>query len=585
MAGTLHCRDSRRARKTRLRLKHSSLNRLESLPFRLRHTGGGKSKSPLPLPEWSRLFGGSAARLSESNWSSPESSEERRFPRQRAEALGSLSFGSVFFGDSKKMNPAGGPEPAGIDLNFDFLKLQQKRENKTMSAKKIMIIDNEEGLCRMMEAVLMDDGHAVRSFTNPLEAVEVFRPGIWDLVISDIKMPGIDGLEVLQRIKATEADIPVIMITAFATVEMSIQALRRGAYDMLTKPFEPDELLFRVRNALSHNDLQNENKQLREELAGKFNFDNIIGASMALQKLLDKVEKVAIRDTSVLITGESGTGKELIAQAIHYNSPRREKPFIAINCGAIPDSVLESELFGHKKGSFTGAESDKEGLLKAADGGTLFLDEIGNLPLNVQKTLLRFLQEQEFRRIGDTESTRVDVRLISATNADLTADVETGEFREDLFYRLNVINLHLPPLRERRADIPLLATHFIAEQNKKFNTSIKGLSAEAQRAASEYSWPGNIRQLRNVIEACMTIESTEQIDLSTLAQFIETEDTPSEEDDYNQALGRFEIDYLHQLLRSVDGNIEEAAQKAGMNMATIYRKLKKYGLRKQDVLD
>ena len=454
-----------------------------------------------------------------------------------------------------------------------------------MSAKKIMIIDNEEGLCRMMEAVLMDDGHAVRSFTNPLEAVEVFRPGIWDLVISDIKMPGIDGLEVLQRIKAAEADIPVIMITAFATVEMSIQALRKGAYDMLTKPFEPDELLFRVRNALSHNDLQNENKQLREELAGKFNFDNIIGASMALQKLLDKVEKVAIRDTSVLITGESGTGKELIAQAIHYNSPRREKPFIAINCGAIPDSVLESELFGHKKGSFTGAESDKEGLLKAADGGTLFLDEIGNLPLNVQKTLLRFLQEQEFRRIGDTESTRVDVRLISATNADLTTDVETGEFREDLFYRLNVINLHLPPLRERRADIPLLATHFIAEQNKKFNTSIKGLSAEAQRAASEYSWPGNIRQLRNVIEACMTIESKEQIDLSTLAQFIETEDTPSEEDDYNQALGRFEIDYLHQLLRSVDGNIEEAAQKAGMNMATIYRKLKKYGLRKQDVLD
>ncbi len=454
-----------------------------------------------------------------------------------------------------------------------------------MSAKKIMIVDNEEGLCRMMEAVLMDDGHAVRSFNDPLEAVEVFRPGIWDLVISDIKMPGIDGLEVLQRIKTAEPDIPVIMITAFATVEMSIQALRKGAYDMLTKPFEPDELLFRVRNALNHNQLLNENQQLREELASKFNFDTIIGASIALQKLLDKVEKVAVRDTSVLITGESGTGKELIAQAIHYNSPRKDQPFIAINCGAIPDSVLESELFGHKKGSFTGAEADKEGLLKAADGGTLFLDEIGNLPLNVQKTLLRFLQEQEFRRIGDTQPTRVDVRLISATNSDLTSEVEQGAFREDLFYRLNVINLHLPPLRERRADIPLLATHFIAAQNKKFNTNIKGLSAEAQRAASEYSWPGNIRQLKNVIEACITIETKEQIDLTTLAQFIETEDTPSEEDDYNQALGRFEIDYLRQLLRSVDGNIEEAAHKAGMNMATIYRKLKKYGLRKEDVLD
>jgi DNA-binding NtrC family response regulator len=215
----------------------------------------------------------------------------------------------------------------------------------------------------------------------------------------------------------------------------------------------------------------------------------------------------------------------------------------------------------------------------------LFLDEIGNLPLNVQKTLLRFLEEQEFRRIGDTEPTRVNVRLISATNADLTTDVEKGDFREDLFYRLNVINLHLPPLRERRADIPLLAAHFIAEQNKKFSTNIKGLSAEAQRAASEYSWPGNIRQLKNVIEACLTIETKEQIDISTLAQFIETDNSPSEEDDYNQALGRFEIDYLRQLLRSVDGNIEEAAHKAGMNMATIYRKLKKYGLRKEDVLE
>ncbi len=453
-----------------------------------------------------------------------------------------------------------------------------------MSAKKIMIIDNEEGLCRMMQAVLMDEGHAVRSFNDPLEAVELFRPGIWDLVITDIKMPGIDGLEVLQRVRQADAEVPVIMITAFATVEMSIQALRKGAYDMLTKPFEPDELLFRVRNALNHNQLKSENQQLREELAGKFDFGNIIGASSALQKLLDKVEKVAVRDTSVLITGESGTGKELVAQAIHHNSPRCEQPFIPINCGAIPESVMESELFGHKKGSFTGADRDKEGLLKAADGGTLFLDEIGNLPLNVQKSLLRVLQEQEFRRVGDTQPTRVDVRLISATNSDLSAEVGRGNFREDLYYRLNVINLHLPPLRERCADIPLLAAHFIARQNDRFKTAISGLSAEAQRAACEFSWPGNIRQLKNVIEACITIETEAQISLGTLAQFIEIDGCPSEDADYNQALGRFEIDYLHQLLRSVDGNIEEAARRAGMNMATIYRKLKKYGLRKEDVL-
>ena len=454
-----------------------------------------------------------------------------------------------------------------------------------MHARKIMIIDNEEGLCRMMAAVLMDAGHAVRTFTDPGEALELFRAGTWDLVISDIKMPGIDGLEVLERIKEQEPDLPVIIITAFATVDMSIQALRRGAYDMLTKPFEPDELLFRVRNALSHNALKSENRQLREELAGKFNFEAIIGASNALQTLLERVKKVAVRDTAVLITGESGTGKELIAQAIHYNSSRREQPFIAINCGAIPDSVLESELFGHCKGAFTGASSDKEGLLKAADGGTLFLDEIGNLPLNVQQTLLRFLQEQEFRRVGETRPTRVDVRLISATNSDLARNVEEGSFREDFFYRLNVINLHLPPLRQRRTDIPLLAAHFIAEQNAKFETAIRGLSAEAQQAAEEYSWPGNIRQLKNVIEACMTMENGEQISLETLAQFIETDASAISDDDYNEALARFEIDYLRQLLNSVGGNIEEAAKKANMNMATIYRKMKKYGVRREDLLD
>ena len=456
-----------------------------------------------------------------------------------------------------------------------------------MSATKIMIIDNEEGLCRMMSAVLQDEGYAVRAFTDPVEAVELFRPGTWDLVISDIKMPGIDGLEVLQRIKTVEPTIPVVMITAFATVDMSIQALRKGAYDMLTKPFEPDELLFRVRNALNHKKLKNENQQLRQKLKGKFNFDNIVGASQILQQLLDKVEKVAVRDTAVLITGESGSGKELIAQAIHYNSPRRDNPFIPINCGAIPESVMESELFGHKKGAFTGADTDKEGLLKAADGGTLFLDEIGNLPLNVQKTLLRFLQEQEFRRIGDTSSTKVDVRLISATNSELEKEVEQGTFREDLFYRLNVINLHLPPLRQRKPDIVLLAAHFINQQNQKFKTNITGLSATAQQAASEYAWPGNIRQLKNVIEACMTIETEQQISFNTLSQFIETEvkSDDQKDDDYNNALAQFEIDYLRQLLNSVSGNIEEAAKKANMNMATIYRKLKKYGLRKEDMLN
>ena len=455
--------------------------------------------------------------------------------------------------------------------------------------KRIMLIDNEEGLCRMMEAVLRDNGFTVKAYIRSFEAVEEFAAGQWDLVVTDIKMPGMDGLEVLQKVKAKEPAIPVIMITAYATVEMSIQALRKGAYDMLTKPFEPEELLYRVKNALQHTMLLEENKELREELVGKFRFDNIIGDSEELKKVLERVEKVAIRDTSVLITGESGTGKELIAQAIHYNSLRKERKFVAINCGALPESLLESELFGYRKGAFTGAKENKQGLLDAADGGTLFMDEAGNLPMNVQKTLLRFLQEQEFNRIGDTTPTRVDVRILSATNTDLKAAVKGGQFREDLYYRLNVVNIHLPPLRERQADIALLAAHFIGQQNQKFGTQVKGLSPAALAAVCSYSWPGNVRELKNVIEACMAMESEEYLSLQVLAQFIELPGEggdaaafADDEGEYARALSRFERDYLKGLLRKNKGSIESAAREAGMNMATIYRKIKKYAIKKED---
>jgi DNA-binding NtrC family response regulator len=464
-----------------------------------------------------------------------------------------------------------------------------KSDGNMSTKKRIMVIDNEEGLCRMMEAVLADNGYAVTAFTRSFEAVEAFTAGQWDLVVTDIKMPGMDGLEVLQKIKLKEPTIPVIMVTAYATVEMSIQALRKGAYDMLTKPFEPEELLYRVKNALRHTQLLEENRELREELVGKFRFDNIIGASTGLKELLSRVEKVAVRDTSVLITGESGTGKELIAQAIHYNSPRQEKKFVAINCGALPASLLESELFGYKKGAFTGAGENRQGLLETADGGTLFLDEVGNLPMNVQKTLLRFLQEQEFHRIGDPTPTKVDVRLLSATNTDLKAAVRNGEFREDLFYRLNVVNIHLPPLRERRDDIPLLAAHFIRLQNAKFGTKVKGLSHEALEAAVDFVWPGNIRQLKNVIEASLAMESGDYIGLPVLAQFIEVPtaervgELAADEGEYARALSRFETDYLRGLLRKNQGNVEAAAREAGMNMATMYRKIKKYNIRKEDI--
>ncbi|HJV35162.1 sigma-54 dependent transcriptional regulator [Geomonas sp.] len=452
-----------------------------------------------------------------------------------------------------------------------------------------MLVDNEEGLCRMMEAVLSDNGYAVTAYIRSFEAAEAFQAGQYDLLVTDIKMPGMDGLELLQKVKQKDPSIPVIMVTAYATVEMSIQALRKGAYDMLTKPFEPEELLYRVKNALQHTRLIEENRELREELVGRFQFDNIIGASSSLKEVLEKVEKLAVRDTSVLITGESGTGKELIAQAVHYNSPRKEKKFVAINCGALPASLLESELFGYKKGAFTGATENRRGLLETADGGTLFLDEAGNLPMEVQKTLLRFLQEQEFNRIGDPTPTKVDVRIISATNADMKTVVKSGEFREDLYYRLNVVNIHLPPLRERKDDIPLLAAHFIRLQNDKFGTHIKGLSHDALEAAMEFAWPGNIRQLRNVIEACIALENNDYITLPVLSQFIEVSapeqtegESLGEEGDYNKALMKFETEYLRGLLRKNQGNVEAAAKEAGTNMATIYRKIKKYGIRKDE---
>lgn len=458
--------------------------------------------------------------------------------------------------------------------------------------KRILLIDNEEGLCRMMEQVLLDNGYLARAYTSPRKAVEEFRPGAWDLVITDIKMPGMSGLEVLQKVKEVSKDIPVIMITAYATVDMSIQALRKGAYDMLTKPFEPEELVYRVKNALHQSILLEENRELRKELEGKFCFDNIIGTSGGLKNILGKVEKVAVRDTSVLITGESGSGKELIAQAIHYNSPRHERKFIAINCGALPETLLESELFGYKKGAFTGAKENRQGLLEAADGGTLFLDEVGNLPMNVQKTLLRFLQEKEFNRLGDTSPTRVDVRVLSATNSDLKQAVKNGAFREDLYYRLNVVNIHLPPLRERRDDIPLLAAHFIHLQNQKFGTSVKGFDKEAMQALCDFDWPGNIRQLKNVIEACMAMEGHDYIARDTLIQFIEVIADAGDalalnapehgEVPFNAALDRFEADLLKGLLKKHGGNIENAAREADMNMATIYRKIKKYGIRKEE---
>jgi len=451
------------------------------------------------------------------------------------------------------------------------------------SAKPIMIVEDDEGLSRLISDILSDDGKSVTVFHDPYRAVAEFGCEQFSLVITDVKMPGMDGIEVLGHVKRIDPNVPVIIITAHATVDVSIQALRKGADDLITKPFEAEEFLYRIRKALKNTALLEENLKLKKELFSKFRFENIIGVSGGIKQVLEKVEKVAQRDLPVMIIGESGTGKELVAQAIHYNSPRKDHDFTAINCGALPQSLMESELFGYRKGAFTGAAGDRDGLIEQADGGTLFLDEVVNLTSDVQKALLRFLQEKEFRRLGDTRTVKVDVRVISATNTDPRKAISERTFREDLYYRLNGITIHIPPLRERTVDIPLLVQYLITRHNKKFGTDFAGFTPAAIEALLRHSWPGNVRELANVVEASLALARGRHIDSETVTQFIrapQSQEDESGQGDYHEALGRFEREYFTSLLRKNRGNVDEAARHAGINIVTLYRKIKKFGLKK-----
>ncbi len=451
---------------------------------------------------------------------------------------------------------------------------------------KILLIDNDEGLLRLMKAILQDEGYNVLSFTNPLEGLRYLKEDNVSLVITDIKMPEMDGIEVLEKVKQQNSTIPVILITAHATIDISIQALRLGADDIILKPFESPELVLRVKNALKNSLILKENLKLKEELSGKFNFNNIVGTSKKIMDVIEKVKRVAFTDIPVLITGESGTGKELIAKAIHYNSNRKGKPFVAVNCGAIPQNLVESELFGHKKGAFTGALEDKKGVFAEADGGTIFLDEVGNLNLESQKQLLRVLQEKEIRRVGDTKNIKIDVRIISATNVNLKDSIKEGRFREDLYYRLNGITINMPPLRERREDIPFLVTYFINNYNKLYGTSFSVVTPSAMAMLQNYDWPGNIRELKNIIEASLALSGNNHIiDKDVLSQFVEFEgqvdylETKSD-GHYAMSLQSFEKDYFLNLLKKTNWDAEKASEIAGINVATIYRKIKKYKLKK-----
>lgn len=381
----------------------------------------------------------------------------------------------------------------------------------------ILIVDDEPNYLVILEELLTEEGYTVLTAENASKGFELASGHDVDVVVTDMKMPGIDGMAFLDSLHRLKPDVPIIMMTAYGTIEKAVEAMKKGAFDYICKPFENEEFKIIIAKAVEHYRLIRRNRELEDAIKNRYSFQNIIGKSPAMEKVFYVVEKIAPSRSTVLITGESGTGKELIAKAIHYQSPRKDKPFVSVNCGALPETLLESELFGHERGAFTGAIQQRKGRFELAHEGTLFLDEISEMPLHLQVKLLRVLQEMEFERVGGTQTIRVDVRIIAATNRDLKKEVELGRFRSDLFYRLNVVNIHLPPLRERVEDIPLLIAHFLDKYSKEAGSkNTFTVDKEAMRCLMEYHWPGNVRELENVIERAILLASENVITLADL---------------------------------------------------------------------
>ncbi|MGV8075209.1 MAG: sigma 54-interacting transcriptional regulator, partial [Syntrophobacteraceae bacterium] len=380
----------------------------------------------------------------------------------------------------------------------------------------ILIVDDEKNYLLVLEDLLSEEGYQVMTADTALKGLEVARTCDLDVLVTDMKMPGMDGMALLDGIHKHKPDLPVIMMTAFGSVEKAVEAMKKGAFDYILKPFKNDELKLTVRKAVQHHVLIRRNRYLTQELQERYQFSNIIGKSASMQRIYELIEKVAPSKATVLVTGESGTGKELIARAIHFNSTRGDHPFITVNCGALPENLLESELFGHEKGSFTGAVSQRKGRFELAHEGTLFLDEISEMSTPLQVKLLRVLQEMEFERVGGAQTIKVDVRIVAASNRDLKAEVAEGRFRSDLFYRLNVVHVQIPPLRERTDDIPLLANHFLEKYTSGAGRASLSIDAEVMRRLLEYSWPGNVRELENVIERAVILSSGDSIVLMDL---------------------------------------------------------------------
>ena len=452
---------------------------------------------------------------------------------------------------------------------------------------EILVIDDEKKMHRILQLSLEGMGHSVTAASSGPEGVERARASLPSLVITDMKMPGMSGMEVLEEIKRLDPEIPVIIMTAYGTVESAVRAMKAGAFDYILKPFDIAEMEVLVEKALRFRRLARENEQLREELHSRYRFDNIIGRSPAMQRIFDLIVRIAATRSTVLITGESGTGKELIAGAIHYRSDRADAPFVRLNCGAIPATLLESELFGYDKGAFTGAERQKPGRFELAHGGTLFLDEIGDMEPALQVKLLRVLQSGEFEHLGGTRTVRVDVRVIAATNCDLEQRIREGRFREDLYYRINVVPIRIPPLRERPEDIPLLAQYFVEKYSEETHQGRKTLTPEAVETLLRHHWPGNVRELQNMIERAVVLTRGERL---TPRSFVFPErgrrgspgldevSLPEEGISLPRVVEELEKAYLKKALVQAQGVQTRAAELLGITRKILRYKIEKYGI-------
>jgi len=452
---------------------------------------------------------------------------------------------------------------------------------------KILIVDDQVNTCKSLQAILKKSGFQSDYTLRSEDALKRVQAEHYDIVISDIRMPGMDGMQLLEELKKIQPYLVVIMITGYATIKSAVEAIQKGAYDYLPKPFTPDEVRLIIERATAHSRLEAENILLRRELQSQRSFQNIIGNSPALQRVFEMIQKVAGTDSNILLTGETGTGKELVARAIHDRSRRREKLFQPINCGSLAEGVLESELFGHVKGAFTGAVATRKGLIEVADGGTIFFDEIAETSSAFQVKLLRVIQEGEFMRVGDTHPVRVDIRIIAATNRDLEKAVERREFRQDLYYRLKGICVHLPPLRERLDDIPLLTYHFL--EKFQADQKVRRIDPQALKALQQYKWPGNVRELEHVIEYALSMAEGDTIKVTDLPEEFLTrvaDQAMAQESwirsPFSRAKEEFEKFYITHILKESNWNISEASRKAQMFRQNLQQKIRKYGLKPED---